>query len=101
MEYIVGRPTTVELDINSPDLDINMHTHTDAEAYPLVLADTRKWLDETGFTDVTFVIKKVFGPGGGAAVIDFTAPTYERLRELVTLYDQGNGEVDYILGLED
>jgi len=96
-------PTTVQLDVNS-ETEINRHTHTDAEALPLVVADTRQWLDSLDLPDVTFEVKQVFGPGGGASVIEFTAPTYDKLRKLVVDYDGGENAVgglgvDYLLGL--
>lgn len=93
---------TCELDYND-DRDTDLHISIGDDAgRPIVQRSVERYLAEFDFTDVTFDIKTVFGPGGGAAVIDFTAPTQERMDAFVLLYCGGDKEqADYLLGHTD
>lgn len=88
---------TIELDY-SDDRDCDLHISMGEElGRPIVEASVRRHLAEHGPADATFVIKQVFGPGGGAAVIDFTMEE-EDLRPFLMIYNGGDEEqVEYDL----
>lgn len=54
------------------------------------------FLEVNGLQGIAYVIVQRHGPAGGAAVVDFQVPE-DRVRELITAYDNGNGEVDYLM----
>lgn len=72
---------------------VNLDIAYEDENLEQAIAD---FLEVNGLQGTEYRIVQRVGPAGGAAVVDFLVPE-DRVRALITAYDNGNGEVEYLM----